>query len=809
MDDKKQQFLARLRETFREEAAEHIGAMSSGLLALERSEGAERAAIVERVFREAHSLKGAARSVSLASVESLCTELESLFAAMKRGTLVPSTEILDAVHPALRVLTALCDRPEGAADGDTQQQERQALSALKRWAGSTGPESAVAPAVPLPVAAPKSERFAPAAPPPAAEPRSAAAIPAPPAPRKPAAPAFFRDGGASPAAASLSPEPTKPSPPETTTEPTKVAPRLPAAAAGPNDTVRVSTQKLGAILLEAEELLGAKLTAGGRAAEVRALATDLTSWNQRRAQLTGRTRLTKDDAAALAERLETEVLHSRALEHTLRSLAAAVYQDAQSLAGLADRLLDDTKRLLLLPCSHLLATLPSLVRDLARAQGKDAELRVTGEDIEIDRRVLDELKDPLIHLLRNCVDHGIEKPDLRLERGKASHGTIQITARAAEGNRVELTVADDGAGIDPVKVGKSAIRLGLLTAQDATQTATDELVNLVFHSGLSTSPILTDLSGRGLGLAIVREKVERLGGTIDVTSKAGSGTAFRILVPLSVATFRGVFVETAGRPFVLPTAHVVRVVRVQPDEIHNVENRQTMAVDGRPMSLVRLRDVLELSGADGRSADRVRPVVVVRAGDRQVAFLVDEVRGEAEVMLKGLGTQLVRVRNVAGACIAGNGAVVPILDAADLVESAGRVAAVGPATPRDDTALGRTARILIAEDSITSRTLVKGILEGAGYEVVATVDGMEALTTLKIEPFDLVVSDVDMPRMNGFELTAKIRADKKIGELPVVLVTALGSQKDREYGVEVGASAYIVKSDFDQANLLEVIRRLL
>jgi two-component system chemotaxis sensor kinase CheA len=169
----------------------------------------------------------------------------------------------------------------------------------------------------------------------------------------------------------------------------------------------------------------------------------------------------------------------------------------------------------------------------------------------------------------------------------------------------------------------------------------------------------------------------------------------------------------------------------------------------------------------------------------------------------------VRVRNVAGACIAGNGAVVPILDATDLIESAGRAAAVGRAAPRDDTALGRAARILIAEDSITSRTLVKGILEGAGYEVVATVDGMEALTTLKVEPFDLVVSDVDMPRMNGFELTAKIRADKKFGELPVVLVTALGSQKDREYGVEVGASAYIVKSDFDQANLLEVIRRLL
>ena len=202
-------------------------------------------------------------------------------------------------------------------------------------------------------------------------------------------------------------------------------------------------------------------------------------------------------------------------------------------------------------------------------------------------------------------------------------------------------------------------------------------------------------------------------------------------------------------------------------------------------------------------------MVVVRAADRQVAFLVDEVQGEQEVMVKSLGRQLARVRNVAGASISGSGAVIPILNVADLVESASTAGAPGPIDAVPDAAPERRGRLLIAEDSITARTLVKSILEGAGYEVVAAVDGMDALTRLKTEPFDLVVSDVDMPRMNGFELTARIRADKKLGELPVVLVTALGSQKDREYGIEVGANAYIVKSDFDQSNLLEIIRRLL
>jgi two-component system chemotaxis sensor kinase CheA len=259
----------------------------------------------------------------------------------------------------------------------------------------------------------------------------------------------------------------------------------------------------------------------------------------------------------------------------------------------------------------------------------------------------------------------------------------------------------------------------------------------------------------------------------------------------------------------IPTASVVRVCRIKPDEIKTVENRQTLTLGERAVSLVRLRDVLGLSGPDHRTNGAARPVVVVRAAGRQVALLVDEVESEQEVMVKRLGRQLVRVRNIAGASISGSGAVIPVLNVADLVESASTAGAPGPIDTVDDAAPERRGRLLIAEDSITARTLVKSILEGAGYEVVTTVDGMDALTRLKTESFDLLVSDVDMPRMNGFELTARIRADKKLSELPVVLVTALGAQKDREYGIEAGANAYIVKSDFDQSNLLEIIRRLL
>jgi len=744
MDKKKEEFLAQLRETFRVEAAEHIEAMTAGLVALERAGDAERPPITETIFREAHSLKGAARSVSLAGVEALCQELESVFAAMKREELRLSTGMLDAVHPALGVLATLCSSPGAPPSAKGQEQEQHALAALKRIVrGAPGPQAALAADVP-------------------------------------------------------------PAPPDAP------APRIAAATAAP-DTVRVSTQKLGAILLEAEELVGAKIAGYGRAAELRALAADLAHWNQRRVREAARRRRGQEGTTAASDLLESELLYTRTLENSLRKLAVSTHQDVLSLAAIIDRLLQGTKKVLLLPCSYLLGTLPKVVRDLAREQGKEADLVVSGEDIEIDRRVLDELKDPLIHLLRNCVDHGIEKPDARRELGKPSRGSVTITAKPVEGNRVEFTVADDGSGIDAGKVGKAAVRLGLVSADEAARLTEADVTGIIFHSGLSTSPIITELSGRGLGLAIVREKVEKLGGTITVTSTPGAGATFRMLVPLSLATFRGVLVDVAGRRFVIPTASVVRVSRVKPDEIKTVENRQTITLGERAVSLVRLRDVLELSGPDGRTNGAARPVVVLRALDRQLAFVVDEVQGEQEVMVKSLGRQLTRVRNIDGASISGSGAVIPILNVVDLVASASTAGAPGPidAAQMQDAAPERRRRLLVAEDSITARTLVKSILEGAGYEVEAAVDGLDALTRLKTAPFDLLVSDVDMPRMNGFELTAKIRADKKLGELPVVLVSALGSQKDREYGIEVGANAYIVKSDFDQSNLIEIIRRLL
>jgi two-component system chemotaxis sensor kinase CheA len=461
--------------------------------------------------------------------------------------------------------------------------------------------------------------------------------------------------------------------------------------------------------------------------------------------------------------------------------------------------------------------LPRLVRDLARDQGKEVELVVSGAELEIDKRILEELKDPLIHLVRNCVDHGIDKPEQRAAAGKPRRGTVTLSFGATVGRRLEVLVADDGAGIDAEQVRAAAMRSGVLSPEQAAKLDPVATRALIFRSGITTSRIITDISGRGLGLAIVREKVERLNGTVAVESVAGRGTSFRLLLPLTLATFRGVLVREGEQLFVLPSVNVERATRALPEEIQTVENRETIRLDGQVLSLVRLRDVLGMSvraakperggAGDGVPGTPV-PCVVLASGDARIAFRVDAVLDELQVLVKGLGRQLSRVRNIAGATILGTGQVVPVLNAADLMKSAVRApAAVG--APAPEQAAAKTGSILVAEDSITSRTLIKNILETAGYRVTTAVDGADGLMQLRAGDFDLVVSDVDMPRLSGFELTERIRADKKLADLPVVLVTALESREDRERGIEAGANAYIVKSSFDQSNLLEVVRRLL
>jgi two-component system chemotaxis sensor kinase CheA len=332
---------------------------------------------------------------------------------------------------------------------------------------------------------------------------------------------------------------------------------------------------------------------------------------------------------------------------------------------------------------------------------------------------------------------------------------------------------------------------------------------LIFQAEVSTSPLITRLSGRGLGLAIVREQAEKLGGTVVVENQPGRGARFRIRLPSTLATFRGVLIEAAQRRFVVPTLQVERVARVKTSEVRTAEGREILPWDGRAVALVRLAQVLELPPAGaGATPPPLMPILILGLGEQRIALAVDAILDEQEVLVKSLRKPLLRVRNITGATVLGSGEVVPILNIADLLKSA-RTAGTGTPLPVVATKPPQAQRVLVAEDSITSRTLIKSILESAGYQVRTAVDGMEAFTLLRAEKFDLVVSDVEMPRLSGFDLTARIRADRGLGDLPVILITALETRADRERGIDVGASAYLIKSRFDQSDLLDTIRRLI
>jgi len=783
------QFQKHLLETFRVEAEEHLKGITAGLLALEKGGSAQRQAeTIESVFREAHSLKGAARSVGLAEIEALCQAMEGLFAALKRQELAAGAPLCDLLQRAADLLERLLSRG-GEAGEEEKSAQRELVKALLSAAkgGEVAPrETAPAPTAGAPVEVPsppavgdepaeRAEEIA----------EETAAAPPPPPPEQ------------APARAPL---------PEA---------RAPQAAA---ETVRVSWAKLSSVLLLSEEMLSAKLATRQHALQMRGLRAAFADWRKQWNKLVpGLPRLGQPGALGEEEARELSRVQEflawncaflKSLELSCAAHSKHAEQDSRFLGGMVDHLLEEVKKAMMFPFSSLLEAFPKMVRDLSRDNGKEAELVIRGEEIEIDRRILEEMKDPLIHLLRNCLDHGIESPGVREAAHKPRRGRVAIEI-ASRDDKAEIVVADDGAGIAPGQLREALAKLGTLPADRLQALSDAELLPFVFQSGLSTSPIITEVSGHGLGLAIVREKVEKLGGTVSLESLPGRGTTFRLLLPLSVATFRGVLVRVADRIFVFPATHVERALRLRREEIRTVESRRTVRLGEEALALESLATPLALP-LPGSGTHEQLQAVVVSAGDQRIAFAVDEVLGEQEVLLKSLGPQLSRVRNIAGATVLGSGRVAPILNVPDLIKSASRPGAgASLAAAASEEKPAARQRLLVVEDSITSRTLLKNILETAGYQVSTAVDGVDAYTQLKSGEFELVVSDVDMPRMNGFELTSRIRQDAALHELPVVLVTALGSREDRERGIEAGANAYLVKSSFDQSNLLQVVKRLI
>lgn len=790
MPSRAAEFQRKLRAAFLAEAREHLQAMRADLAALEdAAQQAARERHLESAFRHTHSLKGAARAAGFGAMEAVCHALEELFARARRNQFALSAPAFEILRRAFDQLDALLGAGERGEADSSSAIGAENLAQLRALLDAPTPAQA-APDAP---AAPDGGQEPPAAPIANAAAPPAGAI----APRAPTA-----AHAALPAAARPPSSPT-PSPPAT--------PFL-------TDTVRVPMAQLDRVLVAAEEMLALRQSSARQADELAQLAGGFGEWSKRWIALQGALRqLRRASAPAagaatvpaheseLAAFLDWNFGHVKALEGRLRTLARTAARERETAARQIEELQRQSRNLLMLPFATLGALLQQSTRELARDQDKDVEPLLTGGEVVVDLRVLQRLKDALLHLVRNAVDHGVEAPAQRSAAGKPARARLQIRAALLAAGKLEITLADDGAGIDLAAVRAAARRLQLLPADALDRLDDAQVADLVFRPDLSTRPVVTEISGHGLGLAIVREQVAALGGSAAVESRAGAGTCFRLVVPQRMAAFHGVLVRLGAQVFVLPSAQLERTVRVPRAQRKRVENREAIALDGHAVALVHLHDVLELDGV--REEAELASVLVLGAGHERVAFVVDEVLHDEEVLVRRLGRPLLRVRNVAGAAVLDSGRVAPVLDAGDLLKSARTAVARPPPAPAAPAARG--CRVLVAEDSITSRMLLKGILEAAGYRVRTAVDGIDAYTALRTEPFDLLVSDVEMPRLDGFGLAARVRADRNLAELPVVLVTARATREDRERGIDVGANAYIAKGGFDQRELIDTVRRLI
>jgi two-component system chemotaxis sensor kinase CheA len=762
--------MAQVLAAFQEEQVEHRQAITDLLLVLERaSDPSVSTPTITQLFREAHSLKGGARAAGQVAVERIAHQMEDVFSAVRQGRLVLTPAMCDPLYAALEAIGLLMDQ---VAAGQ-------------------------------------------------------------PASLEPHGPLLTRLAGLIDPAADPSPGPA----------PLPAAAEEPRPGASDTTTVRLATTTLDNLLNETSELMAATVRARQRLRETEALADIPARWRRtaRAARpiaarlqcltpavrptihhLSGREGFSRNEGGGSALGLRAE--HDLAtlldafgqadqllgeLERRLVLLTQRSAEDHAQLATVADRLNAQIRHTRMLPLATMVSPLRLHVRELARGCGKAAHLSIDDGDTQADRQVLDHLRDVLLHLLRNAVDHGIEEPLARRAAGKPDEGRIALHAHVT-GDQLQVVLEDDGAGVSLAAVRQRAEEGGLASQAEVGRLGQAELLELLFAPGFSTRRSVGALSGRGVGLDIARSTIQRIRGQIAIQSTPGQGTTVTISVPLTLSSAQSLLVSANELRYALPVEAVQQIIAVGPQDVRVVDGRPAVVINGRPVVVVQLAQVLGLPCQRfGDDAERSYGLVL-GTGERQLVCVVDAVLGEHALVVQRLPAPLRRVRFVANTAMLPDGAVVPVLDVVDIVR--GGLSLRPSALPAPlPAALRHAPHILVVDDSLTTRTLEKNILESAGYVVTLATDGAAALELLSADQpgYDLLLSDIDMPRLDGFELTRTVRADERLRRLPVVLVTSLDSPADRERGIAAGADAYIVKRAFDQRALIDTIQSLL
>jgi two-component system chemotaxis sensor kinase CheA len=734
----------KLAAIFQGEHAEHLEHIRSTLALLESVADTKGSTELDEAFRRAHSLKGAARAVDLDPVEALASGLETLFSRVREGALTLDQPMIRVIHGALDA----SEECVGAfRENRIPDHPTGALRAIEDILGNKQP----------------GEK-APAGPPVSSAPVELA----------------------SPVASSV------------------VSP----AGLQPAEMVRLPAENLDRLvrstgLILTESLRQANVTAGletldGQVAE---MAVECSRF--RKASAAPLWRLASQPEYAAVTR------HIGFIEQKIRSLAAqsrAAHQLQQRSAWntqrSAEQLQRDVWRARMAPAEDLFEAFRKMVRDLAAEENKEIDFRLSGSGVRADRIVLQALKDPVMHLLRNAISHGIETREERESKGKSRVGSLKLRLDSQRG-RLIVEVEDDGRGVDLKKVAK------VLAQDEPGEHSPDELAQAIFRPGFSTSTTVDHLSGRGMGLSVVYETAHRLQGEVVLRPKQSAGASFLLSVPLSVSTSHLLVLSTAGQTFGIPTHGIERLYRIPLERVETLEGKPVVILEGRPVPLHGLAHLLRIGDAAPVLTGDMLPVLVLKSGDRRFAIWVDEFLTARDALVQELGMACPTTGNISGGALLRAGTVFLVLNLAGLAGTCMRSAT--SAVPSKATPMARTiaSGILVVDDSITSRSLEKSILEAHGYRVRTAVDGLEALELLRVEKADLIITDIQMPRMDGFGLVEALKSDARLKGIPVIIVSSLESREDQERGLLLGADAYVVKRKFDQTELLDAIRQMI
>lgn len=804
--------LERLLVTFVDELDEHVETLNEGVLALEKGlSETDSQETLTNLFRAAHSLKGASRAVDQPAVEQLCHVLEDVFGGIRDGRLKPAPALCTLMLKTADTIAAAgqCLRAKTPVNAEQLDEHRRAM-----MSAAAGEEFEM-PTVPDP--SPEQ----PTTDPDVRTPPSTAILSTEIRSGEDTEASARSDSDESDWMTATPDSIVTPASSSGTSEPVPPArPRAAPAVSPASSTVRVAQEKLDLLLAQTGELLVARQRIDTHPVEVESLLDSVTEWkNEWNSIQQTLIRLIEGNgadplvarspqyAARLVRTVEGAGERLRSLEKSLEQLRRKTLSDARQLNVAGGSVQDEVHHIRMVPFEEACGGLERVVRDISSTTGKDVQLVVEGGDIEVDRSVITGLADPLLHLVRNAVDHGIETRDRRRAAGKAPVAKVTVSA-SLRGSQVQVIVSDDGQGLDLERIRNRVRTRGLPEPSDDR-----ELVNCIFLPGFSTAEMITDVSGRGVGMDVAKSQVEKLRGTIHVATQQGLGTRFTMLVPLTLTTIDAVFVSLTGQPFLLPSSSVRKLVRFLPSEIRSIQGQNTLPLGNAPIPVVSLGDLLGGDSGSTPSESGRLTGVIATAGGREAVLVVDEVNNEREVVVKNLGPRIHRVPHISGATLLQSGEIALLLNVPSLIQAVaagGRSLSVLPASSASNAA-PVAQRVLVVDDSMTTRTLIRSILESAGYDVEAAVDGQDAWDRMQVSQarFDLVVSDVDMPRMDGFRLTEAIRASTRYEDMPVVLVTARDTEDDKVQGVRAGASAYLVKSEFDQSNILDTIQQLI